>query len=128
MKLEHGIQLKIAIAGPYSAPTAKQRQANLDRLNQAAVAVLHKGHIPMIGVNAALAVVNAARFDDSPNQHNSVEKNDAIMLISMALVDGCDALLHLGDSPGANRERDLIAAKGLPIFRAIEEIPLRLTK
>ena len=31
--------MKIAIAGPYSAPTGKERQHNLDALNEAAASI-----------------------------------------------------------------------------------------
>lgn len=104
----------IAVAGPYSAPTAEQRKRNLDALNAAAAEVLQRGHVPVIGVNAALPVVEALATPDA---------YEAIMTISLALVARCDALLLLGESPGANRERDLVASKGLPVYRTIEEIP-----
>jgi hypothetical protein len=104
----------IAIAGPYSAPTEEGRQANLNRLNEAAARVLEMGHIPLIGVNAALPVVEKA---------NVTDKYKAIMDISMAVIDKCDALLLIAESPGANRERDLILAKGLPVYYSLEEIP-----
>jgi hypothetical protein len=104
----------IAIAGPYSAPTEEGRQANLNRLNEAAARVLEMGHIPLIGVNAALPVVEKA---------NVTDKYKAIMDISMAVIDKCDALLLIAESPGANRERDLILAKGLPVYYSLKEIP-----
>ena len=44
----------IAVAGPYSADTLEQRQRNLDAMNEAAAGVMNRGHIPVIGVNAAL--------------------------------------------------------------------------
>jgi hypothetical protein len=120
-----GHPLKIAISSPYSGLTAAGRQANLDRLNAAAAAVFRLGHIPLIGVNAALAVVHAAGFDDPSDAPNSREKNEAIMLISMAVVDGADAILHLADSPGANRERDHVAASGRPVYTHLDQVPKR---
>lgn len=104
----------IAVAGPYSADTEEQRQRNLDALNKAAAEVMRRGHIPVIGVNAALPVVKWLEANHY----------DAIMTISMALIDKCDALLLIGESPGANRERDLVRAKGLPVFFDISEIPV----
>jgi hypothetical protein len=104
----------IAIAGPYSAPTPEGRESNLDALNRAAREVLHRGHIPLIGVNAALPVVEGL---------DGAERYEAIMAISLALVDRCDAILMIGESPGANRERDLVAAKGLPLYGSVEEVP-----
>ena len=104
----------IGIAGPYSADTEEQRQKNLDALNIAAARVLEMGHIPLIGVNAALPVVGRAAIAD---------KYKAIMEISLAVIDTCDALLFLKESPGANKERDLMLSKGLPVFYHIDAIP-----
>jgi len=106
--------MKIGIAGPYSAATEAERQKNLNRMNEAAVLVLKKGHIPLIGVNAALPVVA---------QMKNTDTYDAIMKISLALIDGCDAILLIAESPGANKERDLILSKGLPVYYNIEQIP-----
>jgi hypothetical protein len=103
----------IGVAGPYSAPTEEQRQANLDRMNEAAARLLEMGHIPLIGVNAALPVIAKTTVED---------KYKAIMDISLAVIDRCEALLLLAESPGANRERDLILAKGLPVYYSLSEI------
>ncbi len=104
----------IGIAGPYSAPTDEERKRNLDAMNQAAARVLEKGHIPLIGVNAALPVIEWVQVPD---------KYKAIMDISLAVINQCDALLLLRESPGANRERDLVLAKGLPVYYHLDEIP-----
>jgi hypothetical protein len=106
----------IAVAGPYSADTPEQRQRNLDAMNDAAAAVMMRGHIPIIGVNAALPVVE--RLGKWANPY------DAMMAISLALVDKCEGILMIGESPDANRERDLVSGKGLPVYRDIGEIPL----
>lgn len=105
----------IGIAGPYSASTSEQRQKNLDLLNQYAAKVLEMGHTPLIGVNAALPVVAFVKIEDSYK---------AVMDISMAIINTCEALLLIAESPGANRERDLILEKGLPVYYSLEEIPL----
>ena len=52
--------LHVIVAGPFSAPTPEGRAANLLRMNEAAVAVVKLGHVPVIGVNAALPVLDAA--------------------------------------------------------------------
>ena len=105
----------IAVAGPYSADTSEQRQRNLAAMNVAAAGVMKLGHIPVIGVNAALPVVECLGSD--ANQY------EAIMAISLALVDKCDAILVIGDSAGVNRERELVESKGLPVYRDVSEIP-----
>lgn len=104
----------IGVAGPYSAPTEDERQKNLDKLNEAAAQLFTKGHIPLIGINAALPVVNKT---------NTTDRHKALMDISMVVIDKCDALLMIGESKGANMERDLVLSKGLPVYYKIDEIP-----
>ena len=104
----------IVVAGPYSAATIEARERNLAAMNQAAAQVFRLGHVPVIGVNAALPIV--AFLDEQ-------DRYEAIMTISLALVDKCDAILIIGESSGVNRERDLILAKGLRVYNSINEIP-----
>jgi hypothetical protein len=103
----------IGVAGPYSADTAEQRQLNLDNMNKVAARLLELGHVPIIGMNAALPVLEHAKVAD---------KYKCTMDISLAVISACEALLLLAESPGANKERDLILAKGLPVFKSIDEI------
>ena len=105
----------IVVAGPYSAETSEARQRNLDAMNEAAAEVLRLGHTPVIGVNAALPVI--AFLDAGQDRY------ETIMKISVAIVERCDAILIIGESPGVNRERDVISAKGLPVYKSIAEIP-----
>ncbi|HEY1038371.1 MAG TPA: DUF4406 domain-containing protein [Bacteroidia bacterium] len=105
----------IGVAGPYSAATEEQRQTNLDSMNKAAARLLELGHIPIIGMNAALPVLEMASVHD---------RYKAVMDISLAVINACDGLLLLAESPGANKERDLILSKGLPVYFSIEEIPV----
>ena len=105
----------IGIAGPYSAESAEQRQKNLDALNTTAARVLELGHIPLIGVNAALPVIERS---------NTADKYAGIMKISLAIIKSCDALLLIAESPGANKERDLILSQGKPVYYSIDEIPV----
>lgn len=104
----------IGVAGPYSADNEEQRQQNLDAMNHAAARLLKMGHIPIIGMNAALPVLAKA---------NIADRYKATMDISLAVINACEALLLLKESPGANKERDLVASKGLPVYYSIDEIP-----
>ena len=106
--------MMIAVAGPYSAPTAAQRQQNLDAMNRAAAELMRRGHIPVIGVNAALPVVEL--LDDG-------DRYEAIMAISLAIVGCCDAILVIGNSPGVDRERNLLVAQGRPVYLSLTEVP-----
>lgn len=104
----------IGIAGPYSADTIEKKQKNLDDLNLAAAKLLELGHIPLIGINAALPVVEKSTVKD---------KYEAIMKISLAIISKCDALYVIGESPGANMERDLTLSQLKPVYYSLEEIP-----
>ncbi len=68
----------IMIAGPYrsGAADAEQRAVNLKALNEAALQVRRLGHVPLIGVNMALPIIDVAGH----------EHFDALMMpISLAL-------------------------------------------
>lgn len=110
--------LWIMIAGPYSSngATAPQRAHNLLVLNQAASRVFAAGHVPIIGVNLALPVIQAAGDDDAFDR--------IIMPLSLALADRCDACLRIGGpSAGADREVEHFRAAGKPVYHAINDIP-----
>lgn len=107
----------IMIAGPYTsgARTEEARAANLRVLNQAAVEVFRRGHVPIIGVNLALPVIAEAGADSF---------DEIMMPISLALADRCDAILRIGgSSAGADQEVARFRGHGLPVYRSIEEIP-----
>lgn len=107
----------IMIAGPYSSGAAseEQRQSNLIALNQAALEVFNKGHIPLIGVNLALPIIQVA----------GAEQYDGLMMpLSLALSERCDAVLRVGGaSTGADAEVERIRKRGGIVFRSLEELP-----
>ncbi len=107
----------IMISGPYTAggADAAQRAENLRAMNRAAVELFRRGHIPMIGVNLALPVIEAA----------GPEAFDEIMMpLSLALTERCDAVLRVGGrSQGADDEVERFAARGLPVYRRLEDMP-----
>jgi hypothetical protein len=105
----------IAVAGPYSAPTPEARARNLDVLNTAAAELLAMGHTPVVGVNAALPVVERTTQD--------IDRYHAIMEISMAVISCCEAVLLLAESPGANRECEYFLSRGLPVYHSLASVP-----
>ena len=110
--------LWIMIAGPYGsgATTPAQRAANLRALNDMAVQVLAAGHVPVIGVNMALPVIEA---DGAPDAHDRI-----MMPLSLALADRCDACLRVGGpSVGADQEMERFRNAGKPVYHAIQAIP-----
>jgi hypothetical protein len=106
--------LVIMVAGPYSAPTPEGRAANLRRMNEAAAELARRGHVPMIGVNTALPVLEAAGLPHT---------DPLMMTISLTLASRCDACLHIARSPGADREAAVIKGMGKPVYERIEDVP-----
>jgi hypothetical protein len=105
------------IAGPYSsgARTQSDLSDNLRAMNLAAYDVFRRGHVPVIGVNMALPMIDAA----------GGSKFDEIMMpVSLALAERCDAILRLpGASKGADEEVQRIQARGGWVYSSIHEIP-----
>ncbi len=104
----------IAVAGPYSSSDPLMETVNLERLNIAAAELLRRGHTPIVGVNAALPAVQ---------QSSDAERYEHIMRISMATLLCCEAMLFLGPSPGALRERSIMESRGLAIYESLDAIP-----
>lgn len=107
----------IMIAGPYlsGARSAEDRATNLRKLNEAALAVFEKGHVPVIGVNMALPVIEVA----GPARFLEI-----MMPLSLALAERCDAILRIdGQSGGADAELSHFRNAGKPVWRRVEDIP-----
>ncbi|NUB44406.1 DUF4406 domain-containing protein [Fertoebacter nigrum] len=115
----------ILIAGPYRSGSGDDpavMAANLARLEAAAWPVFQKGHVPMIGEWVALPVlrgagggaVGDALYDRV--MHPTAER----------LLQHCDAVLRLeGASTGADNDVRIAQERGLPVYRSLEEIPIR---
>ena len=107
----------IMVSGPYTAGStdAASRAANLRALNRAALALLRMGHVPVIGVNLALPIIEAA----------GVEAFGEIMMpLSLAMAERCDACLRIGGpSKGADDEVARFQARGKPVYLRLEDVP-----
>jgi len=109
--------LWVMIAGPYrtGARTDSERAGNLRVLNQAAYEVLRRGHVPIVGANLALPIIEAA----------GAERYEEIMMpLSLATADRCDAVLRVGGvSQGADQEVERVRTNGGLVYRSLEELP-----
>ena len=107
----------LMVSGPYTAGAAspEQRRANLRAMNAVAVELFRRGHVPVIGVNMALPMIDAAgegAFDE------------LMMPVSLALVERCDACLRIGGaSKGADDEAMAFRRRGKPVFTALDQVP-----
>lgn len=107
----------IMVAGPYRSGSSEPAvwAENLAALNRAAHAVFRKGHVPIIGVNMALPIIDAAGPQSYP---------EIMMTLSLDLAERCDAVLRIGGpSAGADEEVRRFEERGLTVFRSLDEIP-----
>ena len=107
------------VAGPYKSGSRDPVvwAANLRKLNEAAVALWRAGHVPIIGVNMALPMVDAAGGSDAAY-------DDLMTPVSLSLVERCDACLRIGGpSRGADDEVRRFETAGHPIYRSLGDVP-----
>jgi hypothetical protein len=110
-------RLWIMIAGPYRSGSSDPAvwASNLRKLNDVAAAILQKGHVPIIGVNMALPVIESA----GPNSYDEI-----MMPLSLDLASRCDAVLRVGGpSIGADAEVETFRERGLPVFFSLDDVP-----
>ncbi|MGZ2743978.1 DUF4406 domain-containing protein [Burkholderia stagnalis] len=113
----------ILVAGPYRSGTGgdpARIAANLARLEQAALGVYRRGHVPMIAEWVSLPLATMA---------GSTQVGDAIsetFLYPAAhrLLHRCDAVLRIdGESRGADADVALAGRLGKPVYRALDDVP-----
>ena len=116
--------LMILIAGPYRSGTGDdpaKMAANLRRLEAASWPIFQAGHIPMIGEWVALPVWHAAGGDTV----GDALYDQIFHPTAGRLIERCDAILRLpGESTGADNDVRLARARGIPVYAAIEDIPV----
>lgn len=115
--------MMILIAGPYRSGTGDdpaRMAANLKRLEDAAWPIFEKGHVPMIGEWVALPVLHGAGGGEVGNA-----LYDRVMHpTAHRLLQHCDAVLRLpGASSGADNDVRIAEARGIPVYRSLDEIP-----
>jgi hypothetical protein len=108
----------VMICGPYrtNAHSEAERTENLRQLNIAALEVFRRGHVPIVGVNMALPLIQIA----------GEEQYDRIMMpLSLAAAERCDAAFRIGGpSHGADEEVERIRARGGLVFHNVNDLPI----
>lgn len=107
----------IMVAGPYSsgAADAETRAANLRILRETSLSLFRRGHVPIIGVDVALPLIECA----GPASYDSI-----MMPLSLALAERCDGCLRVGGaSRGADQEVARFRARGKPVWFRPEDVP-----
>jgi hypothetical protein len=109
-------QLRIYIAGPYTAPTADLRRKNVNDAIRVGLLLWKKGHVPFI-----------------PHLTHFIDERAAELQIPMSYEEylawdnewlkACDALLYVASSRGADLELENAKRLGLAIYYSVDEIP-----
>jgi hypothetical protein len=108
---------KIYVAGPYSSPDAATRRANVDRAVEVSIQLLLRGHYPF--------VPHLTHFVDEWAQLSGIELTwEDYIAWDVVWLRECDALFYLGRSKGADLERRIAEHLGIPVFYAIEDVPV----
>ncbi|HID9392491.1 TPA: NUDIX hydrolase [Serratia marcescens] len=114
---------QILIAGPYRSGTDGDPQriaANLARLEQAALAVYQRGHVPVIGEWLALPLAAAA----GSTQVGDAVSEAFLYPVAHRLIAQCQAVYRIeGVSAGADNDVRLASEWGLAVYSHLEEIP-----
>jgi hypothetical protein len=113
----------ILIAGPYRSGTQGDPERialNLKRLEQSALQVYRRGHMPMIGEWVALplaAVAGSQALDDAISEA-------FLYPVAARLIEQCDAVLRIeGESTGADNDVRLARQLGKPVHWSVDDIP-----
>lgn len=116
-------QQLILIAGPYRSGTdgvQTRIDENLARLENAALAVYQRGHVPVIGEWLALPLAKAAG-----SQSVGDEISEAMLYpVAHRLIAKCDAIYRIaGESRGADLDIEVAQKLGLAVYTSLDSIP-----
>ena len=114
----------ILVSGPYLSGTdgdPDKIAKNLAAMEAMALPIFERGHLALVGEWLAWPVIRAA---GGTNHHDGIFKQYQYP-VAHRLLSRCDAVFRI---PGASNGADLECAKaremGLPIFTALNQIPL----
>lgn len=112
----------ILIAGPYRGGTGGDPQLmakNLLRLEEVALQVYQRGHLPLIGEWLALPLASVAgsqRLGDKISE-------EFMYPLAHRLIQRCDAVLRIaGESGGADNDVRVAQQQGIKVYYQLEEI------
>jgi hypothetical protein len=116
-------QLLILVAGPYRSGTGDEPSliaANMRAMNEAALELFRRGHLPVTGEALALPLIEAA----GSKQIGDEQFSELFHPLAHRLLSRCDAVLRIG-GPSAGADDMVSTAKelGLQIFFDPAEIP-----
>jgi len=117
--------LLVLIAGPYLSGTdgdAQKIARNRERLESFALPIYERGHLPMVAEWVALPIIHAAGGRSTGDAAFQTYQYP----VAHRLLERCDAVLRIpGESRGADQDVARALQLGLPVYRALSELPLR---
>jgi hypothetical protein len=117
--------LLVLIAGPFLSGTEGDPQKiarNRERLESYALPIYERGHLPMVGEWMALPIIHAAGGRNTDDEVFRAYQYP----VAHRLLECCDAVLRIpGESRGADLDVSRAVQLGLPVYRAVSELPLR---
>lgn len=115
--------LWILIAGPYRSGTNDNPElieSNVKAMNEMALKVLHKGHMPVLGEWFALPLIKEAGSKEIGDDIF----NEIFHPIAIKLGEKLDAVLRIGGaSSGADEMVRQAEKRGQLVFRDLAEVP-----
>ncbi len=118
-----GAGLMILVAGPLRGGTGDDPvkiEANIARMNTAALELWHAGHLPVVGEWFSIPLIAEAGSTTIGDEiYESIQHP-----IGIELIDRCDGTLRIdGESSGADLMVDTTRAAGKPVWFTAAEIP-----
>lgn len=112
-----GKRLLIYVAGPYSAVNYGGEQANVDRAMDVALALIRKGHVPV--------VPHLSHYLDHRHAYLTGARLpwELWMALDDDLLQRCDACFLIAPSSGASWEWERAQYLGLIRYESLEEVP-----
>lgn len=112
----------ILVAGPYRSGTNDDPlliQKNVDNMNEMALEIYKKGHLPVLGEWFALPLIETA---GSKEMGDSIW-NELFHPVAIRLISKCDIVFRIGGASGGADEMVRIGKeKGKKIIYQLEEI------
>lgn len=104
--------MRIYVAGPYTSEDEATRDARVAAADAVGRALAKMGHVPFVPHKMTW------RWEED----DGLSYED-FMRIDVSWLRMCDALFFVGSSNGADAEREIAMAMGLPIYLRLEDVP-----
>jgi hypothetical protein len=113
----------VLVAGPYRSGTDDEPQkleANVRAMNEAALQVFRRGHVPITGEAVALPLIELA----GSTQVGDAAFDEIFHPVARHLLERCDAVVRIGGaSAGADEMVARAAGAGKAVFGSVDELP-----